>query len=355
MYMTLPGNFDAEPVQELRVLAEFPSVWQGKFLDADKNYASFEKWFSDHVGLRNGMIRAKNEIDYQLFRSSSRVYFGSENELYGRHLSDFELLYTEQLLDSPAKIESYYEGVVKYSDNLKALGITTIFVVPVQKQYFTRDRLPFFAPRLTESSNFMSLYQRMKNSPRLHFVDVVGIIEAHRGQFPLYYKQDFHWTDLTARLVSIETVNTIAAIEGAQATQGHPLEIEYQPFVGSEARFSSRLSAEEIIEPELKHNWQDVHKTIQMNPKETGLEFETDTLTDSALLPSTCMYGNSFSEGMMRSGLPDFFQKFTKLDRTLPLPQVPDLIRGKCKYLIVQVLDIQADRWYSLARLVDLK
>lgn len=341
---------DAEVVQELRPLASPPSTWQGRAIDVDKNYAVFEKWFADHVGFRNLMIRAKNEIDYRLFRSSSRVYFGSDDQLFGRHIADIELPATERLLDTPMKIDAVYQGVVRFSEKLKSQGVTPIFVAPIQKQYFTGDSLPFFAPRLTDASNFMKLYQRLKDSAEVHFIDVFGIIQARQSEFPVYYRQDFHWTDLTAHAVAAATTNLIATLEGGKRGWQHPLEVQHEPMVGSEARFSARLSSGPLMEPMLKKTWIDRHAITQRDPKQTGVEFETGTLKGENLLAPTCMFGNSFSDGMLRSGIVEHFSRFTKLDRALPLQEVSRVIQNKCKYLIVQILDIQTGHWQSLTK-----
>lgn len=341
---------DAEAVQELRPLSAFPSAWQGRAIDVDKNYARFEKWFADHVGLRNLMIRAKNEIDYRLFRSSRRVYFGAEDQLFGRNIADIELPATERILDTPEEIDAVYQGIIRFSEKLKAQGVTPIFVAPIQKQYLTGDSLPFFAPRLPAASNFMKLYERLNSSTQLHFVDVFGIIQAKRSEFQTYYRQDFHWTDLTAFAVAAATTDMIAALEGGKDGWRHSLEIQHEPFVGSEARFSALLSSTALHEPMLKKTWQDRHTLNQRDPKETGLEFDTGTLEGNELLPPTCMFGNSFSDGMLRAGIGEHFRKFTKLDRALPLQEVPRVVRNKCKYLIVQVLDIQTGHWLSFTK-----
>ena len=296
------------------------------------------------------MIRAKNEIDYRLFRSSSRVYFGADDQLFGRNIADIELPATERILDTPGKVDAVHKGVIRFSEKLKALGVTPIFIAPIQKQYFTGDRLPYFAPRLPEASNFMKLYERLSGSPQLHFVDVFGIIRAKQSEFQTYYRQDFHWTDLTALAVAAATTNKIAALEAGKGGWRHPLEIQHEPFVGSEARFSALLTSTALQEPMLKKTWQDRHTINQLNPKETGLEFETGTLENDDLLPATCMFGNRFSDGMLRAGIVEHFRKFTKLDRAMPLQEVSRVIQNKCKYLIVQVLDIQAGHWLSLTK-----
>jgi hypothetical protein len=342
-------HLNIAPIEELRPLAALPEDWQGRPVDTDKNYARFERWFDDHLGLRKLMIRTKNELDYQLFRSSTRVYFGKDDELYGRNLAEVELPATEALLAGPGVADAIYRGVLSFGAELEAQGVTMVMVAPVSKQYFTRERLPFFAPRVPDDSRFMALYGRLKQAPTLHFVDVYALLAANQARFPIFRRQDFHWTDLMALAVARETTDHIARLEGSSARWRHRLRFQDQPFLGVEARFSARLNGHEIVEPALIKTWTDAHTTTVMDAASTGFEFETDRIDDPALLPPACMYGNSFGDGMLRAGLAEHFQKFSKLSRGLRLPAVPALIKGRCKYLIVQVLDIQADRWLSLA------
>jgi alginate O-acetyltransferase complex protein AlgJ len=225
-----------QPVQELRPLASFPSQWKGSWFDVDKNYALFEKWFSDNLGLRNVMIRVKNELDYRLFHSSTRVYFGKGDQIYGRHLIDVELPSTEAALDTSEKIDAVYRGVVKLSDDLKAIGITTVFVTPMMKEYFIPGQLPFFAPRLPANSNFMRLYDRMKASPELHFVDVYQIIKSIQPKYQIFYKQDFHWTNTSALEVAKASTDMLADLTGSATRWQHPVVTKQTPFLGSDAQ-----------------------------------------------------------------------------------------------------------------------
>ncbi len=336
----------APPVEELRPLASRPAAWQGAWYDTDKNYAGYEKWFADNQATRNLMIRTKNELDYRLFRSSSRVYYGKDHELYGRNLADNELTATENELATPERRDAVLGGLRQYARDLRAGGVTMLLIAPVSKQYFTRERLPFFAPRLPDDSNFMKLYADLRTAPELNFIDVDAIQRAHRDKFPLYFRQDFHWTDLTAMTVAAATVDRIAALEGMPLRWRHRMEAVHEPFVGVEARFAARLATKPvIIEPQLKKTWTERHRQTPFDAKATGLEFETDTLDDAALLPSTCMFGNSFSDGMLRAGMPEHFTRFTKFSRALRLPELPALAQGRCKYLVVQVLDLQAGLW----------
>ncbi|CUI05351.1 alginate O-acetyltransferase AlgX-related protein [Massilia antarctica] len=338
------------PVQELRPLAAYPSAWEGSVFDADKNYARFEKAFADQLGLRSLMIRTKNEIDFRLFRTSRRVYYGKKGELYGRSIADAELPLTEKVLATQEQQDASYEGVLDLSARLRAAGITMVMMTPVQKQYFTRERLPFFAPRVPDDSHFMHFYQRLKATPELHFVDIIALMHTNEGKFAPFFKQDFHWSEPMAMAAAADAVRVIAELEGSPLRWHHRLELEVKPFIGVEMRFAGRLNMhKDVLEPQLKKTWTEVHQRRELDAAATGVEFDTGNVERADLLPPTCLYGNSFSDGMLRAGLVEHFQKFTKISRSHELHDVPALVAGRCKYLIVQVLDIQADRWVAFA------
>ncbi|AKU20361.1 hypothetical protein ACZ75_01265 [Massilia sp. NR 4-1] len=340
----------AKPVEELRPLSPAPGHWEGPWHAVDRNYARFDRWFSDHLGMRNLMIRSKNELDYRLFRTSGRVYYGKDGELYGRSLLDVESPATERLLGDPAAAESVYRGLLALEASLRAQGVTLLLLTPIQKHYYTRERLPAFAPRPPLDSNFLAFYRRLLATPQLHMIDVKRQLDEQQRNFPIFFRQDFHWTDVMAAVAAQETVNRIAALEG------HPLrwtgtpQFDYRPFVGVETRFAARLNTEEALpEPQLKRIWEAPPAALR-DAKASGWEFETAASSDPALLPPTCMYGNSFSAGMVRAGMPVHFQRFSKLDRALPLRAIPPLLQGRCRYLVIQVLDIQAGHWAALAQ-----
>jgi len=344
------GARGATDLLEMRPLAPLPTHWEGRWYDFDKNYRGFEKGYSDHIGLRSLMIRTKNELDYRLFNSSRRVYFGKQNELYGRTMSDVELRATEDYLGDAGRIEAVYQGMLRLQQQLQAEGITMVLMTPMSKQYFTKDRIPFFMPRIQEPSHFMQLYRHFEQTPALHFIDVYRILTESQGKFPIFYRQDFHWTDLTAMTVAAAATDRIASLEGRAPAWRHPLTYHDELFDGSEARFAAVLSNKLPMEPQLTKTWQDVHQVTPMDSRQTRFEAITDSVTGRDLLPPVCLYGNSFSDGLMRAGLADHYEQLVRVDRTLELKYVPDLIRGRCKYLIVQVLDSSAGAWLGLSQ-----
>lgn len=342
---------DVGKVQEMRTLAVRPKHWEGGPLAVDVNFTAFNRWFNDNVAYRSWMIRVKNELDHALFRSSSRVYFGTNGEIYGRQLLDKQLPTAELLFRDAAATDRIAANIVRLSDDLRKQGATLLLLTPMQRQNFSEEGLPFTAPHMKSPSYFMSnLYPRLKASAGENFIDVYDIMQHLPAGQPKFFKQDFHWSDFSAWNTAKAITMRIAVLEGRPFEWRYPLEVYVKPEVGADARFAA-LATETPVE-ELRvdnRKWPPVHRIIYQDPDTSGLEYVTDEVNDPSLLPTTCLYGNSFSDGMVSIGLLNHFRAMTRLSRGAPIEDIPALTKGRCKYVIVQLLDI-SPFWASLNR-----
>src|SRR4051794_24661312 len=84
MSLGLPS---AAPVDENRSLAPAPAAFWGAPFEWVKEA---DAWFSDRFGYRSFLIRAKTQIDYSVFSTSTRVHIGSDNQLFYRSVMDVE-------------------------------------------------------------------------------------------------------------------------------------------------------------------------------------------------------------------------------------------------------------------------
>ena len=76
-----PHFLVVQPVDEHRTPARFPAP--SLLLDGGGAFATqLNKWFDDRVGVRDLLIRTKNQIDYSLFHTSRRVYVGRDGWLF---------------------------------------------------------------------------------------------------------------------------------------------------------------------------------------------------------------------------------------------------------------------------------
>jgi alginate O-acetyltransferase complex protein AlgJ len=339
---------DIAKVQELRVLASMPSHWTGRFLDIDKNFAAFERWFNDNLAYRSLMIRFKNQIDYSIFNTSNRVYFGKQGEIYGRPMLDKELPASEHLFSDPELVDRIGTGIERMADNLRAEGITLVLIAPPQRQHFSQTNLPYFAPRIAEPSNYLKLLlPRLQRADGVRFVDVYTLMSKLPKDLPRYYRQDFHWSDFSALAASN---GILEVISGKTYPFTYPKEIHTTQEIGSETRFAALLTEKPVDERRIDmRNLPSIHKLKYLDSAQ-GYEYETDLVENQDLLPSTCGFGNSFMDGMIHVGFPNHFQKFTRLSRKLAIEEVPSKVFGRCEYLVMQILDIQFGHWANLAK-----
>ena len=84
--------------------------------------AALNNWFDDRVGFRDLFIRTKNQIDYTFFRTSKKVYIGSNGWLFLRG----EGHAIEQLNDDG--LSALEESYVKLAERLREKGIRLIVV-----------------------------------------------------------------------------------------------------------------------------------------------------------------------------------------------------------------------------------
>jgi len=332
----------------MRRLAELPTRWEGKPWDFDKNFAAFDRWFNDNMAYRSLMVRLKNQLDYWLFSSSDRAYFGPHGEIYGRKLLDSQLPTSEHLFENEAP--AVVGGLRLLRAQLESQGTHLILIAPMQRQHFTQAGLPFFAPHMTEPSQFMSrLYPQLQRELGSDFIDAHALMNAIPKGQPRFFKQDFHWSDFAAREASIQIAGRIATLDGVPFQWRYPLETYTENEVGSDARFAALLVAEPVAEVRVDNRkWPAVHNINYQDVSATGLEYVTDEVTASGMLPSTCLYGNSFSDAMVSVGLLNHFSSMARVGRDIPIWDLPKVTKGRCKYLVVQLLDISPE-WAALA------
>lgn len=66
-----------KPMEEFRKLATFPIITLSRVQNDYRGVVKkFEAWFDDNFGLRNILIRIKNQIDYSLFSVTENVWVG---------------------------------------------------------------------------------------------------------------------------------------------------------------------------------------------------------------------------------------------------------------------------------------
>jgi hypothetical protein len=78
------------PLQENRLKKERPSDWRALFETGSTFARQFEEYFNDHYGLRDLLIRTRNQIDYTAFHKSEKIVISRDGWLFYKSVVEDE-------------------------------------------------------------------------------------------------------------------------------------------------------------------------------------------------------------------------------------------------------------------------
>ena len=172
---------------ENRALTPLPH-WPWQLAEPGQWPRQFENYFNDRFGMRNRMINAHNRIKLNLFRTSptDKVTIGQEGWLY---LSE---TVTQETPEDPAFYDRHYQMWRSRQDWLASQGIPYLFVLVPDKKSIYPEYLNDPQPPQYYDSN--GRYAReMAARGDLSFLDLGPALRAHKGDGPLYFRNDSHW------------------------------------------------------------------------------------------------------------------------------------------------------------------
>ena len=295
-------------VTENRKRAERPQNIASLLLDRSTDYAKkFEAYFNDNYGFRDFLIRVKNQLDYSLFGVSSEVVIGPKNWLFYKSVLETEEVMLERA--SPADIDVAFSRLGKLNEYLKKKGITMVVIPCPQKNTIYPEWVPSNTARRPDVTLFQKYRSYLYSHPEIKWIDAQDILMKNKESFQLYYKTDFHWVDPAGFLVARELVNKIGEWSGTNVSWTRPLKLESsEPF--STGGQNNSLA---ILYPYLEVAPQLVRFPLEQFGKYTDTALNQWTYisnqTESALLPPTVIFGDSYSDAYKRSGYADYFSK----------------------------------------------
>ena len=200
------------PIQENRVLAQFPG-WTAEGLLSPGTWGmKFHAWFNDNFGFRNTLIRLINQADYLLWYSD-RVHLGRDGWLHYRLVLDDGKPKLARL--PPEEISAIAERVEAMRAFLASRGLRLMAVTIPQKDVIYPETLRYDAPVLPRPSSFDRLRAALSARLGQDHIDGQEIMEdLKRRGVQVFHRTDFHWTDVAGGEVGRVLVNRIADLEG---------------------------------------------------------------------------------------------------------------------------------------------
>jgi hypothetical protein len=305
------------------------------------------KWFNDHFGFRDFLIRSKTQIDYSVFGISTRIHVGSDGWLFYRSVMDVEKPQIELTLRKDA--DAVIEGTRQLATVLAERGVKLIIMVAPMKDVYYSAHLPNTAKKLPDPRQVELLQDRFRAMKEIIFIDSEAILKETAKHRTVFHKTDFHWNDPAAFDVARSLVNALGKYEGkANPVWAHQLEIEEKLFSGGEAAFMPIFFPPKEQGLFVKQNW--VTPAFDYKENNTPFEwiYEMKEPSGRELSPITVV-GDSFFDGMSRSGMGVYFKKIykakwaeinvTKLAKNLPVDS---------KYLLLEFIEVSNGAYSEL-------
>jgi hypothetical protein len=308
------------PLEERRTASPFPSPLlllgtTGEFATALNN------WFDDRVGFRDLFIRTKNQIDYTFFRTSKKVYIGSNGWLFLRG----EGHAIAKLNDDG--LSALEESYVTLAERLREKGVRLIVVGYPSKSAIYPEMAPAELRAAAHSDNYDKFRRFLANRTDLQFIDAEPLLRQERKETTehLYYQTDMHVTPVADIPLVKKIVASIAQAENRPDIRwDEKFSLQHGTWnTGSDARFLSVLSSPKEEIPDLDGTYQIgsteadgnwflpephiLERADDGNGRPFDWEFRSLPERCAQRLPGMVLFGNSFSDMLWYVGLHRYF------------------------------------------------
>lgn len=295
--------FKITPVDENRTMERAPALQE--YSHPSLYLAQAQKWFDDHYGFRDILIRIETQIDYSIFGMSNKIHIGKDGWLYYKTFMDGEKPIEESLTDN--QIQTIVNHFAQLRDHLAASNVKLVIISNQLKHKFYPEDLPEFLMPAEKHLRFDDLREKLHKLPGVIYIDTTDILMSLKEQRQIFHKTDMHWNDPAAYEIAKIVVNKLADLEGfKKPLWDYPLKIMTKKFSGGQA------TAMPLFIPASEEGLflQEMYPAIESTHVENQYPYRTIihvTAHDHALLPTVVWYGDSFSDGMERAGLDNYF------------------------------------------------
>ncbi len=335
------------PLDENRTAAALPAL--ADLVDPAGFTRRLGTWFDDHYGFRTLLIRAKTQLDYSLFHTSDRIHVGRGGWLFYRSVIDQQEPAIEAL--GEPVLDQVVGSFARLRDWLAPRGIHLIVQTQQMKDRFYPETLPREAAFARSRHRFDDFRAKLATLPGITYLDTTPQLLALKAQRAVFHKTDFHWNDPAAFEAARTLVDTIAGLERRPLPfWNNELRITERRISGGEAMFmplfhpptesalfvqptwdESRLTLDQAVPPFI---WRFTAKDPDMGP--------------GGLLPATVIFGDSFTDGMTRSGLAMHFRQLSYA--RLYSVEFADVLRALppgTRYLVVEFIEVALPAWIA--------
>jgi alginate O-acetyltransferase complex protein AlgJ len=270
--------------------------------------AAYERYYNDHFGFRQALVRAHSWMKYHLFDESplSTVIKGREGWLYfagpeegpspSRPLDDFRRTrpLTRRELTLWAHVREQRRAW------LAARGIRYLLVLAPNKSTIYPDHMPAHIRRREDVTPFDQVMAQLRTHTKVDVIDVRPVLQAQRARRLQYLKTDTHWNAWGAFLGYQAAAGRLAAWfpEIVPFTED---QFSFCPVAGPAGDLARMIGMPDEIQDEAMTSdphFSMAHRVLagdsRMLPSSTALVTETG----KSALPAALVFGDSFMHGL---------------------------------------------------------
>lgn len=331
-------------VNENRRKYEKPNAsWVDIWLNRNNAAVAYEKYYNDTYGLRDLFIRLKNQVDFSVFGKSDKVHIGAGGWMFYRNVLDNQQVSMERM--TPSQEEAVFQSVDRLAAHLQQRGIALIVMPCPQKNTIYPELVPLSVPRRPAVTFFDRYRAFLNRNPRILYVDATEILAREKASRDVFYRTDFHWTDVAAHFVGRDCLELVGRREG-NAPRYHELRVRQETFSGGQAMFIPMLyTPKETADFPVKTWNDDTEMKSDVGPYEW-----VSRRRDGKGLPTLVVYGDSYFDGLLRSGFPTYFNAVHRArSNRQPWSAILSALPADTKYLLVEHIEVASDgTWTGL-------
>ena len=191
--------FKVKPLKGTFELTNKPELSYKSWISKDFQ-TEYNKFFNDHLGFRELLIRLNNQIAYSLFNKVNA--FGLSMGKDGYSYGEGYILYSYSGVDflGKKKIDNLMEKTKKVQDKLKnKFGIDLIILYAPSKELLLPEYFPERLNYIERKNNNIDYFLKKSKELGINYIDYNNYFRTLKDttNIPIYYKQGEHWTYYT--------------------------------------------------------------------------------------------------------------------------------------------------------------
>lgn len=213
----LLNYIDNTEINENRTLAPYPDTFNNEY------FANFDKYFLDHLPLRNAMINvytaAERLLNYaydkillafnvEHYIEQNNVVFGDGDWLFYSYDHSLEY-YRGTNLPTDVELQRYAERVKLVSDYFKSQGKDFVLMIMPNKEQIYSEYMPVGIKIQSQTKRLDMIGEYFAEHTDVKFLYPKQALLDAKQSYQVYYKQDTHWSRAGGYIGTMELLDML--------------------------------------------------------------------------------------------------------------------------------------------------